>query len=251
MDISSSATGELLEGILQEGTHGRLGRLATTARYAIGESVYRHNDPAEHWFRVLAGAARKSTLSGDGYRHIVDFLLPGDFFGFCASAGHDFCVEAIVPGTVIARYARGSSERLADCDPQVAKLIRELAFASIARLQRRVIILGRSSALEKVSSFLLEMADRGQPGATQPVYLPMSRYDIADYLAMAAETLCRTLTALRARRAISFRDARWVRICDRAALERVSDRLSRQSGHRREATRCIPPPCGAACQRVP
>ena len=208
-----------------EPTCEALERLAILCRYDSGQWVYRPNEAAENWFRLVSGAARKSTLSSDGHRHIVDFLLPGDFFGFCASSGYAFCVEVIVPGTCIARYTRGSAEKLADSNPQVARLVRRIAFASITRLQRRTLVLGRRSALEKVSAFLLEMADRswaGTPGASAPgdsVYLPMSRYDIADYLAMAVETLCRTLTSLRIRGAIAFPHARRVQIRDRAVLE--------------------------------
>jgi hypothetical protein len=47
--------------------------------------------------------------------------------------------------------------------------------------------------------------------------------------------LCRTLTALRARRAIAFPDARQVRICDREVLEGVCDRLGKQGSRPVEA----------------
>jgi CRP/FNR family nitrogen fixation transcriptional regulator len=199
-----------------------LERLAVVASYETGQPIHRYKDPAEHWFRIVAGAGRKIAMSADGHRQVVDFLLPGDFFGLCASSAHHSRVEAIVPGTTVARYARCSAEHLADFDPQIARLIRQMAFASIARLQRRTIILGHSSALEKVSAFLLEMADRNRAESVTTVHLPMSRYDIADYLAMAVETLCRTLTSLRTRRIIDFRNARHVRICDADLLGMAS-----------------------------
>jgi CRP/FNR family nitrogen fixation transcriptional regulator len=203
---------------------GPLERLAVVARYEAGESVYRCNDPIEHWYRVVRGAARKSALSGDGRRHIVDFMLPGDLFGFGLARSRHFCVEAIFPGTLIARYPRMSVERLADADPLIARNIRELAFETIVRLQGRMVILGRSKALERVSSFLLEMADRSRMSLNHAVFLPMSRYDIADYLGLAVETVSRALTELRRRHAIAFRSVRQVRICDRAALEGLAEK---------------------------
>jgi CRP/FNR family transcriptional regulator, nitrogen fixation regulation protein len=226
----SASICELAERIPRESSFPSLERLASVARYEVGESIYRYNDPIKHWFRIGAGAARKSALSGDGRRHIVDFLLPGDFFGFCGSAGRLFCVEAIVRGTLVSCYPVASAVRLADSDPQIARHIRELAFESIARLQRRTVILGRTSALEKVSAFLLEMADRSHTDPAHPVYLPMSRYDIADYLAMAVETVSRTLTQLRGHHTIAFRAVRQVRICNRSALEKVADRLTERIG---------------------
>jgi CRP/FNR family nitrogen fixation transcriptional regulator len=238
MDISASAPNrERLERFPRERSLETLERLAIVNRYEIGTSIYRYNDPVEHWFRIVAGAARMSALTGDGRRHIVDFMLPSDFFGFAASGGRNFCVEAIIPGTLIARYPRRSAERLADCDPQIARHIREVAFESIARLQRRTVILGRTRALEKVSAFLLEMADRSHTAPTHAVYLPMSRYDIADYLGMAVETVSRTLTQLRSRAAIAFCAARQVQICNRGALEKFADRLIERGAHPRKDTR--------------
>jgi CRP/FNR family nitrogen fixation transcriptional regulator len=231
VDISPSMPiREPVERIPGDRALGELERLASVARYGIGESVYRFNDPIEHWFRIISGAARKSTLTGDGRRHIVDFILPGDLFGFGAIESRQFCVEAIAPGTLVARYPCRTAERLADSDPQIARMVREAAFESITRLQRRMVTLGRTSALEKVSTFLLEMADRYHTAATHTLLLPMSRYDIADYLAMAVETVSRTLTELRARHTIALGAVRQVRICNRGALEEVADRLTEPGG---------------------
>jgi CRP/FNR family nitrogen fixation transcriptional regulator len=226
VDIQTSASPQKFTPSLRgDRSFGALERLAVLARYETGEPVYRCNDPVEYWYRVIRGAARKSAVSGDGRRHIVDFVLAGDFFGFGFSRSRHFCVEALFPGTVIARYPRQGAERLADSDPQIARNIRELAFESIARLQRRMVILGRSRALERVSAFLLEMADRSHITPAHTVFLPMSRYDIADYLGLAVETVSRALTELRDRHAIVFRSVRQVRICDRGALEDLADRL--------------------------
>jgi CRP-like cAMP-binding protein len=206
--------------------HECLESLAIPAHYEAGESVYPCNDPVEYWYRVVRGAARKSALSTDGRRHIVDFFLPGDFFGFGLSCARHFCVEAICPATVIARYPRADAERLADSNPLVARCIRELACNSIARLQRRMVILGRIRAVEKVSAFLLEMADRNGLMCSSTVKLPMSRYDIADYLGLAVETVSRALTELRDRQVIAFGGVRQVRLCDRRTLEELADRVS-------------------------
>jgi CRP/FNR family nitrogen fixation transcriptional regulator len=227
MDMTPSApVREVAERMPLERPLTAMESLAISARYANGEAVYRCNDPIEHWYRIVEGAARKCALTADGYRHIVDFFLPGDLFGFNTRRDRSFCVEAIVPGTLIVRYPRRSVELLADSDPQIARGIREAAFDSIARLQRRMIILARTSALERVGAFLLEMSDRSRSGPLQTVFLPMSRYDIADYLGMAVETVSRALTELRARRTISLRGVRRVQICDRAALEDLADRLT-------------------------
>jgi CRP/FNR family transcriptional regulator, nitrogen fixation regulation protein len=86
-------------------------------------------------------------------------------------------------------------------------------------MQSRTILLGRSRALERVSGFLIEMASRAQLETEGLVGLPMSRYDIADYLAIAVETVSRSLTTLRSEQVIAFLDTRHFRIVNRQALE--------------------------------
>jgi CRP-like cAMP-binding protein len=216
---------------LPKGIPPALAHCAVLARYTSGESIYRCTDKIEHWYQLVSGAARKSALSGDGRRHIVDFILPNDPFGLAAAGLRRFCVEALVPGTLIARFPRSAAERLADSDPEVGSYIREAAFTSIAHLQQRMVILARTSALEKVSAFLLEITDRSHSSSTHAVLLPMSRYDIADYVGMAVETVSRTLTELRRSRVIAFRSARLVRIGDRGVLEDLANGLGGRGAH--------------------
>lgn len=70
--------------------------------------------------------------------------------------------------------------------------------------QSRMILLGCSCALERVCGFSMEMAHQAQMGIEGTVTLPMSRYDIADYLAIAVETVSRSLTTLRCKRVITL-----------------------------------------------
>lgn len=96
--------------------------------------------------------------------------------------------------------------------------------AEIARLQTRILILGRIGSLGKVSAFLLEMADRlssrTQASKTgEGILLPMSRYDIADYLTLSVETVSRALTSLKQRGAIKLVGTRRVKIIHYDALE--------------------------------
>lgn len=200
--------------------------LATIRRYGACAAIYHCNEPVEFWYRLLAGSGRRYVMAYDGRRQIVEFLLPGDLFGFGATDNrHLFSVETIASATVVAAYPRGSLERLVDSDPAASRRVRELVLASNSRIQARVVTLGRTSALARVSAFLLEMGERFRAGPASAIILPMSRYDIADYLCIAVETVSRAITELRERRVIRFGDIRSVQICDRGALERSAEGL--------------------------
>jgi CRP-like cAMP-binding protein len=155
----------------------------------------------------------------DGRRQILDFLVAGDFFGFTSRDLRHFIVEAVVDETLVARYPRQCVERVADCNPKLGRRMREVAFEAIARSQARMLILGRMTAVEKVGWFLVEMADRCCASSGAPVFLPMSRYDIADYLALSVETVCRALSDLKQRGTIALDGTRRVSIVKRAELE--------------------------------
>ncbi|MDB5601188.1 MAG: hypothetical protein JWN71_3232 [Xanthobacteraceae bacterium] len=155
----------------------------------------------------------------DGRRLIIDFLLPGDFFGFGARHEEFFAAEAIAGGTVVARYPRRSLETAADANPRIGREIREITCDAISRSQARLLILGRVTALEKVGAFLIEMADRSFDRTDQTVVLPMSRYDVADYLAVSVETVSRALTDFKKCGAIRCVTTRRIKILDRSALK--------------------------------
>jgi CRP/FNR family transcriptional regulator, nitrogen fixation regulation protein len=190
--------------------------LTTTHR---GQEICGESRPAEHWHCIISGAARRCVLRVDGRRQIVGLLLPGDFFGFTAGDEYDYTVEAVVEGTVVASYPRRRVEMLADSDPQIARELRQVTFEALARLQAQLLTVGRITAVEKVSSFILEMARRLTHGRDESVALPISRYDIADYLAVSVETVSRSLTDLKQRGVIKFSGTRTLKIVDRDALE--------------------------------
>ena len=90
---------------------------ATIMRCRRGRTIHGRGDPVDDWFRIISGMATKSMLMADGRRQIVDFLLPGDFFGFSARGIRAFDVEVISEDTVVARYPRRLVEPLIELQP--------------------------------------------------------------------------------------------------------------------------------------
>lgn len=183
-----------------------------------GDQIYSCEDPVDSWYRIVSGMARKSTIFADGRRRIIDFLMPGDFFGFSARERRYFDVEAVTDRAVVAIYSRRAVEQLAETDAYLARRLRDLAFESISRLQARILILGRVTALRKVGAFLVEMADRSSNRPDVPVVLMMSRYDIADYLALSVETVSRAITRLQDEGSIALEGKHEIRLLDRDRL---------------------------------
>src|ERR1700722_7528411 len=183
-----------------------------------GQEVCCQGESAGHWFWIITGTARRSVIRRDGRRQIVDLLLPGDCFGFTNGPEYDDTVEAVVRDTYIGSCARSDAETLAETNLELAREIRRTAFEALSRLRAQLMIVSRVTALEKVGAYLIEMSDRLSRGSNECV-LPMSRYDIADYLGLSVETVSRSLTHLKERGVIELSGPRSVRIRDRDALE--------------------------------
>jgi CRP/FNR family nitrogen fixation transcriptional regulator len=87
----------------------------------------------------------------------------------------------------------------------------------LANAHGRTLLLGRMTASERVAAFLLEMFERRD--RTKALDLPMSRNDIADYLGLTIETVCRTLSAFKRDGVIGIPSPHRIELLDRDALE--------------------------------
>jgi CRP/FNR family transcriptional regulator, nitrogen fixation regulation protein len=183
-----------------------------------GQEIYSAESSVEGCYRVLAGAARRFTLRTNGRRQIVDLLLPGDVFGFGADGRHYFSAEAAGTGTVIAQYPRSSVEKIAASNSMISTELREMVNRETSRLQTLILTLGGITAEEKVGAFLVNLADRLSGDTFEQVSLPISRYDIADLLALSVVTVSRALTSLKERGMITLMGPRKVKIVGREAL---------------------------------
>ena len=88
-----------------------------------------------------------------------------------------------------------------------------------------MMLLGRKSARERFVSFILMMSDsakrHGRPG--DPVFLAMSRSDIADYLGLTTETVSRTVTLLKKQGLIELLDDKQIRLSRLSALREIAE----------------------------
>jgi CRP-like cAMP-binding protein len=193
--------------------------LGVPVRYRRGQTIYEENSAVDYWCRVVSGAARRFSLRVSGRRQIVDLLLANDVFGFGARGRHRFGADAVADGTVIARYPRARLESLASSDVRVAQQLHEAFTEAMTRLQTQILTLGRTTAEAKVGCFILSMAERLSADPTDGVLLPISREDIADYLALSVETVSRSLTQLKCRGVIRLLGTRRMKIVDRDAIE--------------------------------
>jgi CRP-like cAMP-binding protein len=183
-----------------------------------GGEIYAEGDGADCWFKVISGTVRICKLMADGRRHIAEFLFTGECFGLDDQGMRLFSAEAI-GNVIVMRFPRSATERLIQEKPELAWRMCNMTLRSLAHAQTRMLLLGRMTASERVASFLLELAERRD--VRRNLDVPMSRNDIADYLGLTIETVCRVLSALKRGGTIAIPNPHRIELCDRDALEAV------------------------------
>ena len=181
--------------------------------------IYAEGDEARSFYKVVSGVVRTCRFLSDGRRQIDSFHVTGDVFGFEAGADHRLAAEAVSVCTVIA-YRRRGLETMVAQDDRLGRWFFSHAMTSMARAREHSLLLGRSSAAQKISAFLLEI--EGQEGNHSLVDLAMSRQDIADYLGLTIETVSRTLSRLERDGTIGLPTARRIVLKDQRALRALN-----------------------------
>lgn len=170
--------------------------VGSTSRFGRNQTIFNEGDDARYSYKVLQGAVRLCKVRADGRRQIAEFMLAGDMFGFEIDAEHSLTAEALCD-VVVVRWPRNHVERLSDESPLARRKLMELLRRELSAAQEHLVMLGRQTAKERVASFLVQLAERNSAEDGDSLELPMGRQDIADYLGLTIETVCRALTDLK------------------------------------------------------
>jgi len=200
-----------------------LDRVGTGVEFIKGRAIYYEGDEAQHYFKIASGVVRLCKVTEDGRRQIAAFLTAGDFLGWTVHDHYSYSAEAVTRVTAV-KYSRRRVEDIVRTDPMVARRVLTLLSNQLALAHDHLLLLGRMTAAERISAFLLELTKRRGCPLTDAttIELPMNRRDIADYLGLTIETVSRTMNAMKRNGLLSFTDADSVRLNHCDALERMA-----------------------------
>lgn len=185
-------------------------------------SLYYEGDEVEWLYQVKSGVLRLTRMLEDGRRQVIAFGYPGDIVGFPSEGRHHTDCDALVDCTL--QPIRRSVLENGDGSPELHQQLLQAALREISAMQDHFMMLGRKSAVEKVASFLSVLAQRVGTHFEGFVQfdLPMRRADVADFLGVTTETVCRTLTQLRKSGVIAVPDVHTIVIRRPEALLALS-----------------------------
>jgi CRP/FNR family transcriptional regulator, anaerobic regulatory protein len=199
--------------------------MAARLSIAPRRTLFDEGDRADYVFSITRGAVSLSKALSDGRRQITGFLFDGDFVGLAHADTCAYTAEALTPLDVC-RFPRARFEAYVAEQPNVERRLLQIASTELAAAQDQMLLLGRKTAVERFASFLIRLSDRAvlraRPG--NPIALPMTRSEIADYLGLTIETVSRTITQLRRMGAIDLDGLHQVRMTSEETLRRLVDR---------------------------
>ena len=162
------------------------------------ENIFLQNDPSNYLYNITEGNVKIYQLLDDGRIQIIGFLYPGDFFGSYRNNKYNYCAEAI--GELKACvFDQKILDKYLDENPILAKELLNKTSFELTLAQDRLTVLGKLNAGERLVKFLLNISEqRNRIGwKNNPISLPMTRQDIADYLGITIETVSRELSNLK------------------------------------------------------
>jgi|TARA_B100001971_G_scaffold206195_1_gene224647 CRP/FNR family transcriptional regulator len=176
----------------------KFSKISSEKNYTNKENIFIQNDPAKHLFNITEGNVKIYQLLDDGRIQIIGFLYPGDFFGSYKNNKYNYSAEAIGDLKTCV-FDQKILEQYLDENPVLAKELLNQTSFELTVAQDRITVLGKLSAIERISTFLTNISEQRKRIGWQnnPISLPMTRQDIADYLGLTIETVSREFSNLK------------------------------------------------------
>ncbi len=229
-------------------------------RIERGAHVFHSGERFRSLFTIRVGFFKSYAVTEDGAMQIMRFPMAGELLGLdgIAAGRHMQTVEALGYAEVC-QIPYASVTALASGMPEVRDAIDKTLADAIHRKQAIVMMLGSMRVEARMAAFPLDLAQKLLVrGYSQRAFvLPMTRFDIAKYLAVRNETVTRTLMALKRDGVIALSGCR-VEILDWRRLQSLRryghrgedrdayGRHARSRQHRCRAPGCVPQPARAA-----
>ncbi len=197
----------------------RLAAAANVRRVKAGETLYVEGDAAPFCYQIVSGVVKEYNTLEDGRRQVADFYGVGELFGISELDEQLHTAEAITD-CAVRSYPRDVFMQAVATSPTLSQHFLDTLMTRLHRARERIVLLGRMSAIQRVTSFLLRLVS--EQHTAQNVRLMMSRQDMADHLGLTIETVCRALTDLKKRGLIVMPSARLFTIPDEDILDDIA-----------------------------
>ena len=162
-----------------------------------GTQIFAGGEKASYLYVLTDGVAQSYRTLPSGERQIVAFYWPGDMFGIAEEGAYVNSADALSPCTVY-RFPTSMMTDFLIAHPAIQNKFLVKAIHDLRNAQRQLIMMGRLDVLKRLAAFILDCSghDAYFNASRNTLSLPMTRYDIADYIGTSSEVVTRGLGRL-------------------------------------------------------
>ena len=179
------------------------------------QNIFLQQDSALNLYNITEGNVKIYQLMDDGRIQIIGFLYPGDFFGSYKNGKYNYSADAI--GNVkVCVFEQNKLDEYLENNIKLTKELLHQTSHELTLAEDKIRVLGKLDATERLSRFILNLSEQRKRIGWQnnPISLPMTRQDIADYLGLTVETVSREITKLKSSNIIKIISSKQIYISD-------------------------------------
>ncbi len=207
-----------------------LNRIARRKEYKVGQNILVAEEEMPFVATIVAGVIKLIQSLPDGRQQIVGLQFPPDFLGR-AYGSESRCFAEAVSEVELCLFQKKDFEGLLVKYPGLEQRLFQNTLDELDVVRDWMLLLGRKTAAEKVSSFILLIANRAPYFGCQHTvssdqvsfHLPMTRADMADFLGLTIETVSRQMTKLKSLDIIRLHENREISILDMDRLNKIAN----------------------------
>ncbi len=164
-------------------------------RASAGQTLFWEGDTCTHVYELHSGIVRGVSISEDGERQVTAFFFAGDQIGIPVTPTYRYSAELVTPVSYFRHHHSRWCDVMIDNFRRDGRLLQSI-WAEQDPVFRRGMLIGRNGALNRVAALLTLIIKRLEP-CGEGLKFPLPQIDIASYLAVTPETVCRALKQLR------------------------------------------------------
>lgn len=207
-----------------------LRRISRKRTFRHGTRIMSGHDSTEFVASIITGVVKVTKVLIDGRQQIVGLLFPTDSVGRALGSCDSYFVEAATD-VELCCFERVGFERMLEAYSGLSRRLLQQAQSELNSAHEWMVLLGRKTAEERVASLFLMLATRSPlTGNTKsPIEtmrtdceLYLKREEIADFLGLTLETVCRQISALKRNGVVKFNGMRRFSVPDLMALAAIA-----------------------------
>lgn len=214
-------TARQTQAFIRELANYALSTLSAPLLLREGDALFSQHEPMDGFYVVLGGCVRETHIDRTGRETIVGFHQLNDVAGLASlgeSSYHNAAV-ALIDSRVCAVPCPYRERRLFSAIPHFQHQMWVLMGLQLTASKSHMLMCRHYQGDQRLAAFLLTQLQHARDNAQplSPLFLPMHRQDIANYLGMAPETLSRLFATFETRGLVRCK-RRYVEILDPEGL---------------------------------